>query len=89
MSRTCPSCHGEAVTRGNCRCEECDGHGFIQEDTFDLLERIAGPKPAEYYASIADHIDRRFGPTGPENGPRIGISWKKPPADGWNNGDRY
>lgn len=27
---TCPECGGEGVTRGNCRCERCDGTGFVQ-----------------------------------------------------------
>jgi RecJ-like exonuclease len=25
----CPECKGEGVTRGNCRCETCDGRGWV------------------------------------------------------------
>ncbi len=28
-TRTCPQCCGSAVTRGNCRCETCNGKGWI------------------------------------------------------------
>lgn len=27
--RRCPECNGEGRTRGNCRCETCDGTGWI------------------------------------------------------------
>jgi hypothetical protein len=28
-SRCCPECHGEAITANNCRCETCDGKGYV------------------------------------------------------------
>jgi DnaJ-class molecular chaperone len=28
-TRTCPVCHGEAKTPGHCRCEKCDGRGWV------------------------------------------------------------
>jgi hypothetical protein len=32
LGRGCPDCKGQAVTRGNCRCETCDGNGWISAE---------------------------------------------------------
>jgi hypothetical protein len=47
-SRTCPECDGEAVTRGNCRCERCDGKGYVWIGTRHIplvVENVKGAQP--------------------------------------------
>ena len=44
-SRTCPECDGEAMTRGCCRCERCDGKGYVWVDTRHIplvVENVCG-----------------------------------------------
>lgn len=43
--RTCRACAGEAVTRGNCRCERCDGRGWEGRFIPMVQENVRGAQP--------------------------------------------
>jgi hypothetical protein len=40
--RTCRACGGEAVTRGLCRCEVCDGKGWTERHIPLVVENVCG-----------------------------------------------
>lgn len=43
--KTCTACHGEAVTRGGCRCERCDGRGWEERYIPMVVENVKGAQP--------------------------------------------
>jgi hypothetical protein len=43
--RICRACRGEAVTRGNCRCERCDGKGWEERYIQLVVENVRGAQP--------------------------------------------
>ncbi len=53
-TRTCPACNGEARTVGGCRCERCDGKGWVTLDTPCAGEPCANPEHNHEAAPTAE-----------------------------------